>query len=68
MFIVVYYASKAFAKVHYGNFFHILLNRKVPFCSIRLLMDSFERQRARVKWNSHVSEYFQSLMGLSREV
>ena len=47
-------ASKAFDKVHYGKLFHILLNRKVPFCIIRLLMDSFERQRARVMWNSHV--------------
>ena len=48
-------ASKAFDKVHYGKLFHILLNQKVPFCIIRLLMDSFERQRARVMWNSHVS-------------
>ena len=51
-------ASKAFDKVHYGKLFHILLNRKVPFCIIRLLMDSFERQMARVMWNSHVSDYF----------
>ena len=51
-------ASKAFDKVHYGNLLHILLNQKVPFCIIQLLMDSFERQRARVMWNSHVSDYF----------
>ena len=51
-------ASKAFDKVHYGKLFHILLNQKVPFCIIRLLMDSFKRQMARVMWNSHVSDYF----------
>ena len=51
-------AGKAFDKLHYGKLFHILLNPKVPFCIIRLLMDSVERQRARVMWNSHVSDHF----------
>ena len=58
--------SKAFDKVHYGKLFHILLNRKVPFCIIRLLMDSFERQRARVMWNSHVSDYFSISNGVKQ--
>ena len=34
-------ASKAFDKVNYGKLFNILLNRKVPFCIIRLLMLTF---------------------------
>ena len=59
-------ASKAFDKVHYGKLFHILLNRKVPLCIIRLLMDSFERQRARVMWNSHVSDYFSISNGVKQ--
>ena len=59
-------ASKAFDKVHYGTLFHILLNRKVPFCIIRLLMDSFEIQRARVMWNSHVSDYFSISNGVKQ--
>ena len=59
-------ASKAFDKVHYGKLFNILLNRKVPFCIIRLLMDSFERQRARVMWNSHVSDYFSISNGVKQ--
>ena len=46
------------SKVHYEKLFHKLLNRKVPFCIIRLFMDSFKRQMARVMWNSHVSDYF----------
>ena len=48
------------------DLFHILLNRKVPFCIIRLLMDSFERQRARVMWNSHVSDYFSISNGVKQ--
>ena len=59
-------ASKAFYKVHYGKLFHILLNRKVPFCIRRLLMDSFERQMVRVRWNSHVSDYFSISNGVNQ--
>ena len=59
-------ASKAFDKVHYEKIFHILLNQKVPFCIIRLSMDSFERQMARVMWNSHVSEYFSISNGVKQ--
>ena len=61
-------ASKAFDKVHYGKLFNILLNRKVPFCIIRLLMDSFERQMARVMWNFHVSDYFSISNGVKQGV
>ena len=42
------------------------MNRKVPFCIIRLLMDSFERQMARVMWNSHVSDYFSISNGVKQ--
>ena len=59
-------ASKAFDKVHHGKLFHILLNRKVPFCIIRLLMGSFERQMARFMWNSHVSDYFSISNGVKQ--
>ena len=45
---------------------NILFNRKVPFCIIRLLMDSFERQRARVMRNSHVSDYFSISNGVKQ--
>ena len=41
-------ASKGFDKLHYVKLFHILLNRKVPFLIIRLLINSLERKRARV--------------------
>ena len=51
-------ASKAFDKVHYGTMFSILLNRNVPYCIIRLLIDGYVRQEARVIWNSCHSTYF----------
>ena len=59
-------ACKALDKVHYGKLFIILLNRKVTFCIIRLLMDSFERQMVRVMWNSHVSDYFSISYGVKQ--
>ena len=34
-------ASKAFDKVHYGKLFHMLLNRKVLFCIIRLIINGW---------------------------
>ena len=48
-------ASKAFDKVNYGK---LLLDRKVPFCIIRLLIDSYIRHQARVLWNTCNSRYF----------
>ena len=36
----------------------ILLNSNVPYCIIRLLMDGYVRQEARVRWNSCQSTYF----------
>ena len=43
-----------------------LLNRKVPFCIIRLLMDGFERQMARVMWIFHVADYFSISNGVKQ--
>ena len=40
--------------------------RTYVFCIIRLLMDSFERQMARVMWNSHVSDYFSISNGVKQ--
>ena len=33
-------ASKAFDRVHWGRLFKILIERKVPFLFIRILLDS----------------------------
>ena len=51
-------ASKAFDKVHYGTMLSILLNKNVPYCIIRLLMDVYVRLEARVIWNSCHPTYF----------
>ena len=59
-------ASKAFDKVHFGKLFHILLNRKVSFCIIRLLMINYVRQRARVMWNSYASDYSSTTNGVKQ--
>ena len=41
-------ATKVFDKVHYGKLFRILLEKKVLFCTSRVLLDSYIRQQARV--------------------
>ena len=35
-----------------------MLDKKVPFCIFRLLLDSYIRQQARVLWNNCNSRYF----------
>ena len=45
-------ASKAPDNLHYVKLFKILLDKKVPFCISRLLLDSYIRQQARVLWNN----------------
>ena len=59
-------ASKAFDRVHYGKLFNILLYKKVPFVIIRLLLDAYIRQEARVIWNSCKSQYFRVKHGVKQ--
>ena len=42
-------ASKAIDRIHYRTLFYILIDRKVPFCIKRLLLDSYTGQAARGK-------------------
>ena len=51
-------ASKAFGLVHFGKLVRILLPTDIPRCIIRLIFDSYIRQRACVTWNSTKSRYF----------
>ena len=51
-------ASKAFDKIHYGKLFNVLLEKGIPFCIIRILLDAYTRQQARVLWNTCTSDYF----------
>ena len=45
-------ASKAFDRVHYSTMFIIFSNKNVPYYIIRLLMDGYVRQEARVIYKS----------------
>ena len=58
-------ASKVFDRVHSGTMFSILLNKNVTYCNIRLLMDGYVRQEARVIWHSCQSTYFRIKNGCS---
>ena len=51
-------ASKAFDKIHYRKLFSVLLRKDVPFCIIRILLDAYTKQQARVLWNTFTSDYF----------
>ena len=51
-------ASKAFDKIHYGKLFNVVLKKGVPFCIIRILLDAYTRQQARVLLNTCTSVYF----------
>ena len=52
-------ASKELDMVHYSTQFNILVDKSVPYCIIRLLMNGYVKQEeARVIWNSCQFTYF----------
>ena len=51
-------ASKEFDRVHDGTLFSLLLKKDVPRCVIRVVFDSYIRQKACATWNKQMSEYF----------
>ena len=59
-------ASKAFDRVHNGTLFRLLLTRCVPMCFIRLVLDSYIRQKACALWNSVKSRYFTMANGVKQ--
>ena len=56
-------ASKAFDRIHFGKLFAILIERNVPLCFIRLILDAYTRQQSRVSWNNCFSKKIMFLMG-----
>ena len=50
--------SKAFDKVNFRQLFEKLIERKVPFIVLRLLLFIYRKQSCYVKWNSMKSESF----------
>ena len=56
-------ASKAFDRVHWGRLFKILIERNVSTLFLRLLLDSYIRQKSCVGWGVLKSKYFLYPMG-----
>ena len=59
-------ASKAFDCIHFGKLFAILIERNVPLCFIRLILDAYTRQQSRVSWNNWFSKYFSVSNGVKQ--
>ena len=57
-------ASKAFDKIHYGKLFSMLLSKNIPNKILRLIVNSYIRQQARVSWDNHFSKYFKLSNGV----
>ena len=50
--------SKAFDKVHYGKLFNVLLSRDIHPCMVRITVNNYIRQKARVSWGSYTTQFF----------
>ena len=59
-------ASKAFDRVHWGRLFKIVIERKVSFLFIRLLLDSYLRQLSFVAWGLFKFRYFSLSNGVKQ--
>ena len=51
-------ATKAFDRVRFDKLFEILIERNVPVCIVRILIDMYTRQRVRTMWQGCFSEEF----------
>ena len=51
-------ATKAFDRVRFDKLFDILIERNVPVCIVRILIDMYTRQRVRTMWEGCFSEEF----------
>ena len=59
-------ATKAFDRVNYCTLFKILLDRKLPVCIVRLLIDLYIRQKMCVLWNGVKSSIFNVSNGVKQ--
>ena len=59
-------ASKVFDSVHWGILFKSLIERKVSFVFIRLLLDSYLTQLSCVAWGFFKSRYFSLSNGVKQ--
>ena len=59
-------ASKAFDRVNYCKLFRLLLNRGLPACIIRVLINMHIGHLVRVTWAGTLSDYFVTLNGVQQ--
>jgi hypothetical protein len=59
-------ASKAFDKVNYCKLFKLLLSRNIPPLVLRLLLNTYTGQSARVQWNDGLSHSFSISNGVKQ--
>ena len=59
-------ASKAFDKVHYGKLFNVSLSRDSHPCIVRIIVNSYIRQKARVSWGSYTTQCFDLCNGVKQ--
>ena len=57
-------ATKAFDRIRYDKLFTILIQRGMPMCIIRLLIDMYKRQRVRTTWDGDMSNQFNTTNGV----
>lgn len=57
-------ASKAFDRLRYDKFFHLLYNRGIPPIMLQLFIDLYERQKSRCEWDGEFSPYFTCTNGV----
>ena len=58
--------TKAFDRVRFDKLFEILIERKVPSCIIRILIDMYTRQTVRTVWEGCVSDEFSANNGVQQ--
>ena len=66
MFIAMVDASKAFDRIRHDKLFAILIKRKLPAIILRILLNAYQRQHMRVKWNNSLSQTFSTLNGIKQ--
>jgi hypothetical protein len=59
-------ASKAFDRLCHEKLFNILIKRNVPAVVIRILLDSYRRQKMLTVWNGYLSGQFGILNGVKQ--
>ena len=59
-------ASKAFDRVNYCKLFRLLVQRGLPHCFVRMLINMCTGNQVRVLWASLYSDYYTALNGVKQ--